>query len=82
MATVFGCPAGDALVMGSTNVLASAVAGCLLFGEAFGKWKVAAVLATVAGAVLVAKPERLSMRTAVAHIPDLPLRISMLQYYG
>ncbi|CAE7358220.1 YPL264C [Symbiodinium sp. CCMP2592] len=57
VATVFGCPAGDALVMGSTNVLASAVAGCLLFGEAFGKWKVAAVLATMAGAVLVAKPE-------------------------
>ena len=62
LATFFGCPAGDALAISSTNVFASAVAGSFLFGERFGRWKVASLFATLVGAVLVSKPERLGAR--------------------
>eukprot|EP00439_Symbiodinium_sp_Y106_P069005 s551_g11.t2 len=57
LATFFDCPAGDTMAISSTNVFASAVLGCLLFGEAFGKLKIASVFVTTFGAVLVAKPE-------------------------
>ena len=59
LATFFGCPAGDAMAISSTNVFASAVAGSFLFKERFGRWKVASLFATLVGAVLVSKPARL-----------------------
>ena len=58
LATFFGCPAGDALAIASGNVFASAVAGAVLFGEAFGPWKARALVATALGALLVSKPQR------------------------
>ena len=65
LATFFGCPAGDAMAISSTNVFASAVAGSFLFGERFGRWKVASLFATLVGAVLVSKPARLGSALGV-----------------